>query len=141
MAKRKTAVKAKPKRKDIYDREIDRLVKMEFCRLRTVWSASSDARESPSRRKTVLFGTCGRDCDLSCGCPTQIVGRQWAGVRAATPALTSAIRAIRGVPSMIDELSSKWKSGTAVQRRKLLRPFAIAQRMTDKVLKKLEKAS
>jgi hypothetical protein len=134
--------KQKPKRKDIYDREIDRLVKMEFDDVARIWSRSSRARQftDPENSQAFnLFAVCGNPNDNDCGCPTQIVGNHFMGVRAETPRLENVIRAINGIPENFSDLQAQWFHGDDAKRRKLLEPFAIAQRMTDKVLRKLAK--
>lgn len=131
--------KCKPKRKDIYDREIDRLVKLEFDRVTPIWCQSSTARKHRNAGAVRLFSVCGDADDVLCGCPSQIVGGQFEHVKAQTAELTKAIMQIDGIPASFHDLRKQWERGTEAQRRKLFLPFKKAQVMTDKVLKKLAK--
>ncbi len=125
-----------PNRKDIYDREIDRLVKMKYVAVREIWGSSSSARSDRQAVlfRSVLFASCGEW--MRCGCPTEIVGRC---AEAETTQLREAIREIPGIPSGFEDIEMEWNRSTQSQRCKLLLPFAKAQRLTDKVLKELAK--
>ena len=73
----------------------------------------------------LLFGFLndGRASYLGAGCPSQVMG----GDDAQTPELTKAIRAIEGLPPVIDDNEPEFT-------KENLHTFAIAQRIADKML-------
>jgi len=120
------AKKQAKRKRDVYDREIERLVKMDWERLHVAWDGSLDGRRSKGLFR--IFSACGDVSD--CGCPSLI--RR--GYVAETPELTRAIQRMEAIPEKFSNLQPAWNRCRAPGRRKLLEPFAVAQRLTDRVL-------
>jgi hypothetical protein len=111
---------------DLYDQEIEKLIKLDFSLLYGCWAGSSRAKQSGNGYK--LFASCGDT--YGCGCPTQIKG---CGYSAQTVQLAEAIKDLEGIPKDFNSLELDWKAGGPEERRLLLKDFAVAQRMSDAV--------